>query len=209
MISEVWKDVPGYESLYQVSNLGRVKSLDRSILCKNGRVKHLKGKLLAGKFCGNYKAVPLCGTNRYIAVLVAQAFPEICGEWFPGCQVDHIDTNVLNNEATNLRTCTERENHNNPLTRKHNSEAKRGSTPWNKGKNYKCPGISNALKGKYCGPSNPNAKPILQLTVTDEVIREWDCVKSAAEYLGIQSTGISMVLTGNRKTAGGFKWQYA
>ena len=207
-MEEIWKDIPEFEGYYQVSLNGSARSLDRVVYCKDSKTKHLRGKVLKTKLCGFYDAVPLCGKNYYVHILVAKAFPEICGKWFEGCQVDHIDTNIHNNKASNLRVCTEAQNHNNPLTRKHNSEAKIGSTPWNKGKNYKCPGISNALKGKYCGPSNPNAKPILQLTVTDEVIREWDCVKSAAEYLGIQRTGISQVLTGNRKTAGGFKWQY-
>lgn len=209
MISEIWKYVPGYESLYQVSNLGRVRSVDRIINSKDGKLKHLKGKPIQWKLCGRYDAVGLCGKNHYVHILVAKAFPEICGEWFEGCQVDHIDTDIHNNNASNLRVCTEVQNHNNPLTRKHISETKTGTTPWNKGKNYKCPGISKALVGKYSGSKNPNAKPILQLTREGEVIREWDCVKSAAEYLGILSTGISLVLTGNRKTAGGFKWQYA
>lgn len=46
-MKEVWKDIPEYEGVYQVSNLGRVKSLDRIIIDKNGR-KHLcKGRLLS------------------------------------------------------------------------------------------------------------------------------------------------------------------
>ena len=205
---EEWRDIRGYEGLYQVSNFGRVRSLNRTVNCKNGRIKHLQGRPIQWRLCGQYDAVPLCGKNHYVHVLVAKAFPETCGEWFEGCQVDHIDTDIHNNKATNLKVCTEVQNHNNPLTRKHISEAKVGSMPWNKGKTYKCPGISKALIGKYCGPQNPNAKPILQLTLEGEVIREWDCVKNAADMLKIHRSGISGVLIGNHKTAGGYKWCY-
>lgn len=208
-ICEIWRNAPGFEGLYQASTLGRIKSLDRCIQCRDGKSKHLKGKLLKTKLCGFYDAVPMCSKNHYVHIVIAKTFPEICGKWFEGCQVDHIDTNIHNNKASNLRVGTEAQNHNNPLTRKHNSEAKTGSAPWNKGKNYKCPGISNSLKGKYCGSSNPNAKPILQLTLNGEVVREWDCIKSAAEHLGITPNGISQAIKNvSHHTAGGYRWQY-
>lgn len=212
-MDEVWKDVswccqPGF---YQISNLGKAKSLDRNVICKDGKTKKLKGKLLKPKMCGNYYAISINGTNRYIHTLVARAFPEICGEWFRGCQVDHIDTNIYNNSASNLRICTARDNHRNPLTRKHLSESKTGNIPWNKGKQFTSEqrkNISNSLIGKYTYAKNPNSKPILQLTLDDEVIKEWDCIKTASETLGINRTNISGVLAGRHNTAGGFKWIY-
>ena len=45
MNKEIWKDVLGYEGLYQVSNLGRVKSLDKEIRCLNG-YRMIKGKIM-------------------------------------------------------------------------------------------------------------------------------------------------------------------
>lgn len=44
--------------------------------------------------------------NHYVHQEVAKAFPEICGEWFEGCEVHHKDGNTENNEATNLIVCT-------------------------------------------------------------------------------------------------------
>lgn len=44
--SEVWKDIAGYEGCYQVSNLGRIKSLDRIVVNKNGHTKHVTERIL-------------------------------------------------------------------------------------------------------------------------------------------------------------------
>lgn len=136
-LNEEWRNIKGYEGKYQVSNLGRVRSVDRIEYIKGlNRYRKRKGMILKPKFCGEYYGVGLSGKNFYIHKLVGMAFPEICGEWFEGCQYDHIDGNRFNNVATNIRACTEKENHNNPITRKRNSEAKKGKTPWNKGLNY-------------------------------------------------------------------------
>ena len=45
-IMENWKDIENYEGLYQVSNLGRVRSLERDIYCQNGVVRHIEEKIL-------------------------------------------------------------------------------------------------------------------------------------------------------------------
>ena len=58
---EIWKDVEGYEGLYQVSNYGRVKSLDRHVRFIDGRGRLFKGKIL--KLCLNshgYWLIVLC-----------------------------------------------------------------------------------------------------------------------------------------------------
>lgn len=44
MEEEIWKDIKGYEGLYQVSNLGRVKSLDKYVNCKNNHKRLISGK---------------------------------------------------------------------------------------------------------------------------------------------------------------------
>ena len=50
---EIWKDVVGYEGLYQVSNYGKVRSLDRNIKYKDGRVYYTKGKILKAHLQNN------------------------------------------------------------------------------------------------------------------------------------------------------------
>lgn len=103
-MEEVWKDIEGYEGLYQISNLGRVKSLDRIIIDKNGNKKNIRGRYKHGSDNGHgYLTVMLnkdtTSVRRYIHRLVAQAFipnplklPE----------VNHKDENRSNNVVTNL-----------------------------------------------------------------------------------------------------------
>lgn len=111
---EIWKDVIGYEGLYQVSNLGRVRSLDRYDSLK--RLK--KGTILKPLSSRNgYDMVCLWkdGNSKRVLIhrIVAKAFiPNIDDK---PC-IDHIDTNRRNNNITNLKWCTFKENTNNPLT---------------------------------------------------------------------------------------------
>ena len=109
---EVWKDIPEYEGLYQVSNLGSVRSLDRIDII--GR--KLKGKVLKAAICSpKYLGVSLSKDNKAKTItvhkLVAYAFlnHKSCGYKLV---VNHIDTNPKNNNVTNLEIVTARENSN-------------------------------------------------------------------------------------------------
>lgn len=126
---EEYRKVIEWENWYEVSDEGNVKSLDRWVI-NNGTPEFRKGKVLkihVNKYRSNYCDVLFCVNNikKRIKVhqLVARAFPEICGEWFDGCEIDHLDGNPLNNKATNLRVTDKKGNMNNPLTRKNCSEA--------------------------------------------------------------------------------------
>lgn len=86
------------------------------------------------------------GNGMRIYITIAKLFPEICGEWFEGCQVDHINCNRSDNRAENLRCCTASQNMQNSLTKQHCKEAAKqrwkdgiykdsnfSHEPWNKG----------------------------------------------------------------------------
>ena len=115
---------PWGHRVYEVSNLGRVK---------------LNGEIIEP--CMNNKY--LCIGTFYIHKAVAELFiPN--PEHKP--HVDHISTDRLDNRAENLRWVTTKENCNNPLTRKHNSESKRGMILTAECKRK----LSEAHKGKTC-----------------------------------------------------------
>ena len=111
---EIWKDVVGYEGYYQVSNLGRVKSLNY-----RGSKKE---KILATNLeRTGYVRTHLCkeGQHKTIRIhrLVAEAF--LPNPDHKNC-IDHINTNRADNRVENLRWVTHEENCNNDLTRKNN-----------------------------------------------------------------------------------------
>ena len=112
---EEWKDIEGYEGLYQVSNLGNVRSLwfEKERLLK--LYKDMKG----------YYRITLCKNgrqqNRSVHRLVAEAFiPNIDNK----PSIDHINTIKNDNRVENLRWVTNKENSNNPLTKEKQIKSK-------------------------------------------------------------------------------------
>lgn len=114
---EIWRDIRNYETLYQVSNLGNVKSLDRQVRNKHGDMQTYPGKPLKPDVhktkYSNYQRVTLSkqhSTLRHsIHRLVADAFiPNIGDKPF----VNHLDNNAENNTVGNLEWCTHTENMN-------------------------------------------------------------------------------------------------
>ena len=110
MSDETWKPIYEYEGLYEVSSYGGVRSVDRVIVRTRRGTSHClqqKGKVLKPMKSWDYLAVELRGKAVKIHKLVANCFipnPE------NKPQVNHIDGNKYNNNATNLEWCTHSEN---------------------------------------------------------------------------------------------------
>lgn len=109
---EEWKDIPGYEGRYQVSNVGRVKSLPRITYDTIGRCKHLKGKIITLQLnTSGYPAFRIWsgGKGKTIAVhrLLALAFiPNPDNKPY----INHLNGVRTDNRVDNLEWCTPSEN---------------------------------------------------------------------------------------------------
>lgn len=112
---EIWGDIQDYEGLYQVSSLGNVRSIPRTVMGANGHSQTHKGRLLKpGILCTTYTKyyrVTLSKENRTqrfsIHRLVAEHFiPNPENKPF----VNHLDNNAENNAVANLEWCTHAEN---------------------------------------------------------------------------------------------------
>lgn len=181
-MSEEWRDIEGYEGLYQVSDQGRVKSLKRKAHHWRGGELIVKERILKpiADRCG-YRVVNLHagGKRKKLKVhrLVCQAFHE--NPDGKPC-VNHIDEDKSNNLSSNLEWCTYAENNNH--------------------------GTRNARAGKAIAKAK--SKPVGQYTLDGELIKIWESAREAQRQVGFSYQHISNVATGKRKTAHGFVWKY-
>ena len=123
---EIWKDIKGYEGLYQVSKDGNVKSLNRTVKSRWGTAMLLKEKEICEIIDGlGYSRLSLCKEGKVkahkIHRLVAESF--LIGEG----HINHIDGNKQNNNVLNLEFCTQKEN--NSHAHKNNLHPKKRYTP--------------------------------------------------------------------------------
>ncbi|WP_370642253.1 NUMOD4 motif-containing HNH endonuclease [Corynebacterium sp. ACRQJ] len=105
---EIWKPIPGYEGVYEASDHGRVRSVDRVIPYVDGRMRHQPGKPKKLSNDGRgYLTVSLQNRTRFVHQLVLEAFVGTRGA---GEQVRHLDNNPMNNRLENLAWGTASEN---------------------------------------------------------------------------------------------------
>lgn len=192
---EIWRSITGYEGLYEVSDAGRVRSLNR--ITDNG--KRIRGKLIkphTNRATG-YSCVGLCkgGRRRTITVhrLVALAFvPSVDG----ANTVNHIDEDKQNNNAYNLEWLTLTDNLNYGT---HNARA-------NENRKY----YSGARHHNY-GLRGANAHThkgrVVAVGVNDPSKRfEFDTAATASRALGLSSGQICDAINGKAKSCGGYYW---
>lgn len=190
-MKEIWRDIKGYEGIYQVSNLGNVKSLDRYIINKNGGKQFYNSCVLKTSPSCDYLKVILSKNNKQktcrIHILVAQAFipnPENKPE------VNHKDGNKQNNCVDNLEWCTRSKNEKHAyLIGLANSSNKQKAI------------VSKYAKEHY-------SKRINQYDLNGNFIREWYSMHEVWRQLGIRPSYICRCCKGLRNQTYGYIWKY-
>lgn len=184
---EIWKDVPGYEGFYQVSNLGRVKSLERTKRASFGSTQTVKEKFLMLNSNSLYPAFMAAkyGGVKCIRVhrLVALIFVPNPNNYI---EVNHIDGNKRNNHYKNLEWCTRQENclH-----------------------MYKI-GLAKPVKSWLGKINTPDRSiPVLQYDMTGVFIKEWPSVAETRRQHGYHVNNIWNCIYGKFKQAYGFIWK--
>lgn len=157
---EIWKDVGVYDGvdytgLYESSTFGNVRSLDRETVCKNGKIRHSRGKILKQYTNeAGYNIVGLCkdGNSRIVSVhrlIMNTHNPNQNPELYT--DINHIDENKTNNRLSNLEWVTHKQN-----------------------MNY------GTIKERL---SKKHQKEVVQLANDGTFIKKWDCISDAEDLI--------------------------
>lgn len=205
--NEIWRDVidfgGAFAEAYQVNSRGELWSKDRFVTYKNGRRVFYEGRCLETR--RDYCRVFLCYNGKkvreFVYHLIANAFPEICGTWFPGAEIDHLNGNPSDNRPENLRWCTHTENINNPISTERRDKAMKEVR--------KRPEVKDKMSMAQRNRSD-QSKPVLQFANDGTFISEYPSAGEAARMTGINLSTIASVCRGRKynKSAGGFIWKY-
>ena len=175
-IKEVWRDIPNYEKLYQVSNYGRIRSYDKYV---NNRFKDVlrKGRIIKLNInpSGYYTVNLYKNKKKQIKTvhrLVAEVFiPKISYKNI----INHIDGNKLNNNTNNLEWCTYSEN------------------------------TKKFIELKKPNFKNYNFKRKKVIAIKDDEIITFNSISECAEKLKSDKGTIFHILNGKGKTTKGYK----
>lgn len=183
--TEEWRPVVGYEGLYEVSNLGRVKSLDRVVNAKNGSTAVKRGKILKGGFTKGYVLYLFNtgGKRKYITGhrLVAEAFiPN--PEGLP--LINHKDEDKTNNAVWNLEWCDARYN-----------------TVYGAG-------LKRMIEARIKNGGKTAPKPVVAEDKEGNKYYFKSATEAGKKGFSKQSL-ITLCVRGKIKSSGGYKWSYA
>lgn len=185
-MKEIWKDIKDYEGLYQISNLGRIKSLNREFLMENKLTKNMNVRKIKEKILNQYE-----NKDKYLSVylyknkirkmylvhrLVAQNFIINNKNY---CEINHIDNNKQNNCDKNLEWCS----------RQYNIEYFSRT----------CLVGNSKRKTRY--------QPTEQYDLDGKYLKTWKTILDAEKFYN--TNHISECCRGKYQVIKGYRWKYA
>jgi hypothetical protein len=186
MDCELWEPVKGYELLYEISNMGRVKILQKMVAY--GRIQEeMIAKLRLDK--DGYVTFT-ASKNNVVKTLKVHRMVAIAFIPNPDSkpEVNHRFGIKIDNRATELEWSTTKENivHNFKVL------------------NRKRPNWMRGVVGKL----NKQSRPVIQMDMSGKNIKEWESMNMVYPVLGIHAGSISACCRGLCHQSGGFKWKY-
>lgn len=183
-MEEIWKDIKGYEGLYQISNLGRVKRLKRQYetynnLTRRYNTRIVDEKIIKGTISKGYNRIVLTKDkiekNYFVHRLVIENFVRKVKE---NENIDHIDCNKLNNNINNLEIVSIDENNNRAF--------------------------ANGLRKN----AKHSKRPVYLIDDNGNILKEYDSMNRAANDLNISSSShIGRMIDGKQMQVQGYKFR--
>lgn len=175
-MDEIWKDIKNYEGLYQCSNFGQIRSLDRYVKEHNGKSQFRKGQIIKPRKNKNgYLQLALNkDSNRkmkYVHIIIAETFIENKENLKT---VNHKDGNKLNNCVDNLEWVSYSENNKHSYKELKRSKATEGATP----------------------------KPVYIIDTQDKILKCYNSITDTSKEIGLSHTQINRYIHSNKKWKG-------
>lgn len=193
---EIWKDIKGFEGLYQVSNLGRVKSLDviQNLKHSSGTeyTRFKKGRILRPEQSGRVAPYVIYYLKKDGKRHFGKAHRLVAKAFIPNPEnkkvVNHLDCNPKNNNVSNLEWATHSENI---------------KYAYDKGRIDIAKCVDASLKNRY-----KLNKPVLQYDMNGLFIKRHKSISDAAIEIGSDVSSISKVCRGKYNHVKNYKFQY-
>lgn len=200
-MKEIWKDVVGYEGLYQVSNLGRIKSLPKLCINGNGGKYYTKEKILKPQYGSNGRTYTHVCLRKDGKTHIKEIHRIVAIAFIPNPlnlpQVNHRDENPSNNTVSNLEWCDGFYNHNygtikerTRQTKKHNDSDKKGLITKLKNKSLNAP------------------KAIAQIDKDGTILKTFFSSREAFLKTGISARNIRRCCNGEFEYCKGYRWKF-
>lgn len=176
MKEENWKDIKGYEGLYQCSNNGNIRSLDRYVYEHIGKKQFRKGQIIIPRLNKNgYLQFALNKESKrkmvYVHVIIASTFLDNPNSFVT---VNHKDGNKLNNCVENLEWCSYSDNNLHSYRALHRKAADEGSTP----------------------------KPVYIIDTINKSLQYFKSITDTSAFIKLSHTQINRYIHSNRKWKG-------